>query len=125
MRVGTEGIDLEDRGEPLIDLRFADDSLVFATSSQQLAYMHKQFELNSNRCTTEKDTVDIQTLLIQRRSAKLIAHNRPPQPFQFHPASALAAWLRHAQSTNANIPCPSVTNTFQPLVERPVSKQVK
>ena len=39
MRVGTEGVDLEDGGEPLIDLRFADDSLVFATSSQQLAYM--------------------------------------------------------------------------------------
>ena len=35
----TEGIDLEDGGEPLLDLRFADDILVFATSSQQAAYL--------------------------------------------------------------------------------------
>ena len=39
MRVRTEGIDLEDGGEPLLDLRFADDILVFATSSQQAAYL--------------------------------------------------------------------------------------
>ena len=30
----TEGIDLEDGGQPLLDLRFADDILAFATSSQ-------------------------------------------------------------------------------------------
>ena len=35
----TEGIDLEDGGEPLLDLRFADDILVFATSSRQAAYL--------------------------------------------------------------------------------------
>ena len=35
----TEGVDLEDGGEPLLDLRFADDTLVFATSSQQAAYL--------------------------------------------------------------------------------------
>ena len=35
----TEGIDLEDGGQPLLDLRFADDILVFATSSQQAAYL--------------------------------------------------------------------------------------
>ena len=39
MRVRTEGIDLEDGGDPLLDLRFADDILVFATSSQQAAYL--------------------------------------------------------------------------------------
>ena len=39
MRVRTEGIDLEDGGQPLLDLRFADDILVFATSSQQAAYL--------------------------------------------------------------------------------------
>ena len=38
-RVRTEGIDLEDGGEPLLDLRFADDILVFAASSQQAAYL--------------------------------------------------------------------------------------
>ena len=35
----TEGIDLDDGGELLLDLRFADDILVFATSSQQAAYL--------------------------------------------------------------------------------------
>ena len=35
----TEGIDLEDGGQPLLDLRFADDIVVFATSSQQVAYL--------------------------------------------------------------------------------------
>ena len=35
MRVRPEGIDLEHGGEHLLDLRFADDILVFATSSQQ------------------------------------------------------------------------------------------
>ena len=39
MRVRTEGIDLENGGEPLLDLRFADDILVLATSSQQAAYL--------------------------------------------------------------------------------------
>ena len=33
MRVRTEGIDLEHGGQPLLDLRFADDILAFATSS--------------------------------------------------------------------------------------------
>ena len=39
MRVRTEGIDLENGGDLLLDLRFADDILVFATSSQQAAYL--------------------------------------------------------------------------------------
>ena len=39
MRVRPGGIDLEDGGEHLLDLRFADDILVFATSSQQAAYL--------------------------------------------------------------------------------------
>ena len=39
MLARTEGIDLEDGGEPLLDQRFADDILVFATSSQQAAYL--------------------------------------------------------------------------------------
>jgi len=38
----TEGIDLEDGGGPLLDMTFADDILMFATSSQQAAYLlHK------------------------------------------------------------------------------------
>ena len=39
MRVRTEGVDVEDGGEPLLDLKLADDILVFAISSQQAAYM--------------------------------------------------------------------------------------
>jgi len=39
MLVRTEGIDLEDGGEPSLDPRFADDILVLATSSQQAAYL--------------------------------------------------------------------------------------
>ena len=35
----TEGIDLEDGGQPLLHLRFADDIVVFATSSEQVAYL--------------------------------------------------------------------------------------
>ena len=35
----TEGVDLEDGGQPLLDLKFADDILVFATSSQQAAHL--------------------------------------------------------------------------------------
>ena len=39
----TEGVDLEDGGGPLLDLRCADDILVFATSSQQAAYLFDHF----------------------------------------------------------------------------------
>ena len=39
MGVRMEGIDWEDGGEPLLDLRFADDILVFATSLRQAAYL--------------------------------------------------------------------------------------
>ena len=35
----TEGIDLEDGGGPLLDMTFADDILIFATSSQLAAYL--------------------------------------------------------------------------------------
>ena len=36
-RVRTEGIDLENKEKPLLDLRSADDTLVFATYSQEAA----------------------------------------------------------------------------------------
>ena len=39
MRLRPEGIDFEDGGEPLLDLRFADDILVFVASSQRAAYL--------------------------------------------------------------------------------------
>ena len=42
LRVRTDGVDLEDGGEPLLDVRFADDICVFA-SSQQAAYLFDEF----------------------------------------------------------------------------------
>ena len=39
MRLRPEGVDFEDGGEPLLDLRFAGDILVCAASSQRAAYL--------------------------------------------------------------------------------------
>ena len=39
MPVRTEGIDLKNGGEPLLEPRFADEFLVFGTSSQQAKFL--------------------------------------------------------------------------------------
>ena len=83
-------------------------------------HWQKQFELNTSWRTTGKEVVDIQTLLTQWRSKMLIARITAPATTSASPVGrAVAAYLRDAH----DIPWPFVTNRFQPLVERAVSKQ--
>ena len=69
MRVRTEGIDLEDGGEPLLDLRFADDILVFATSSQQAAYLLDELVVA---------LADVGLILNQDKTKLLTTQAQPP-----------------------------------------------
>ena len=71
MRVRTEGIDLEDGGEPLLDLRFADDILVFATSSQQAAYLLDELVVA---------LADVGLILNEDKTKLLTTQTQPPKP---------------------------------------------
>ena len=70
MRVRTEGIDLEDGGEPLLDLRFADDILVFATSSQQAAYLLDELVV---------PLANVSLMLNEDKTKLLTTHAQPPK----------------------------------------------
>ena len=65
----TEGIDLENGGEPLLDLRFADDILVFATSSQQAAYLLDELVVA---------LADVGLILNQDKTKLLTTQAQPP-----------------------------------------------
>ena len=66
----TEGIDLEDSGEPLLDLRFADDILAFTTSSQQAAYLLDELVVA---------LVDVGLILNQDKTKLLTTQAQPPK----------------------------------------------
>ena len=66
----TEGIDLEDGGEPLLDLRFADDILVFATSSQQAAYLLDELVVA---------LADVGLILNEDKTKLLTTQTQPPK----------------------------------------------
>ena len=70
MRVRTEGIDLHDGGELLLDLRFADDILVFATSSQQAAYLFDELVVAS---------ADVGLILNANKTKLLTTQAQPPK----------------------------------------------
>ena len=65
-----EGIDLEDGGEHLLDLRFADDILVFATSSQQAAYLLDELMVA---------LADVGLILNQDKTKLLTTQAQPPK----------------------------------------------
>ena len=65
-----EGIDLEDWGEHLLDLRFADDILVFATSSQQAAYLLDELVVA---------LADVGLILNQDKTKLLTTQAQPPK----------------------------------------------
>ena len=69
MRVRTEGIDLEDGGQPLLDLRFAGDILVFATSSQQAAYLLDELVVA---------LADVGLILNQDKTKLITTQTQPP-----------------------------------------------
>ena len=65
-----ERIDLEDGGEHLLDLRFADDILVFATSSQQAAYLLDELVV---------PLADVGLILNQDKTKLLTTQAQPPK----------------------------------------------
>ena len=65
----TEGIDLEHGGQPLLDLRFADDILAFATSSQQAAYLLDELVVA---------LADVGLILNQDKTKLITTHVQPP-----------------------------------------------
>ena len=70
MRVKPDRIDLEDGGEHLLDLRFADDILVFATSSQQAAYLLDELVVA---------LADVGLILNQDKTKLLTTQAQPPK----------------------------------------------